>query len=491
MIINKNKISISIQVLVLLILIYLVVFVKLGAFHMRLWDESMFAVNTYEMIHNGNYFANYFDGHPDICNTKPVLTLWAQALCVKLFGYNELSLRLPSAIASSLVILLVFIFLYKNYSTYWAWASALILLTSAGFIGFHTARTAEADSLLTLFLLLSNMAFLMFIISQKKKYILFFFLALTLAFATKMVAALLFLPSILIILIVYKQFKSFVLNLYFLAGTLLFLLINIGLMILRLNENPEYLHDFFNRDAGRMLQVTDGFKGSFTFYLDNLLTLHFATWFTMLILGLILLFIKKNLKERKFMAMVSILASGYFLLISASATKVGWYDMPLFPYLAIIAAYPVFLLIHWFLSNQATHKYLKATMIILAIFSFPYYIMFRNSQANSLSGFEKMNEASERFIFKKNVEHANLDGTKAFYTGYHGSLLFYKYKLHEINQNIELVTSADFAVNDKVLVSNDSLKSILKKKYTFQVLDAYDNAELVRIESEINSLPGQ
>ncbi len=218
MIFEKTKISITVQIILLLILIYLVVFVKLGAFHMRLWDESMFAVNTYEMIHNGNYFANYFDGHPDICNTKPVLTLWAQIACVKLFGYNELALRLPSAVAAALTILLVFVFLYRNYSAYWAWASALILLTTTGFIGFHTARTAEADSMLTFFMFLSNLAFLKFINSQKQKYVLFFMLSLTLAFATKMVAALLFLPSILIVLIIHKQLKKFVWNPYFFCG---------------------------------------------------------------------------------------------------------------------------------------------------------------------------------------------------------------------------------------------------------------------------------
>lgn len=84
------------------------------------------------------------------------MTLWAQIVFVKLFGYNELALRLPSAIAAALTILLVFVFLYRDYSTYWAWAAVLILLTSQGFIGFHTARTAEADSLLTFFLLVSN-----------------------------------------------------------------------------------------------------------------------------------------------------------------------------------------------------------------------------------------------------------------------------------------------------------------------------------------------
>ncbi|HQI69745.1 MAG TPA: glycosyltransferase family 39 protein, partial [Bacteroidales bacterium] len=462
MIFEKTKISITVQIILLLILIYLVVFVKLGAFHMRLWDESMFAVNTYEMIHNGNYFANYFDGHPDICNTKPVLTLWAQIACVKLFGYNELALRLPSAVAAALTILLIFVFLYRNYSAYWAWASALILLTTTGFIGFHTARTAEADSMLTFFMFLSNLAFLKFINSQKQKYVLFFMLSLTLAFATKMVAALLFLPSILIILIIYKQLKKFVWNPYFFAGILLFLLVNISFMVLRHNENPDYFTNFFDRDAGRLLRVTDGFAGDINYYLDNLLNRRFATWFTLLMMGFIMVFITRKEKERKLMTIISILASGYFLIISAAATKVEWYDMPLYPYLAIIAAFPVFILLQWFLDNHPTHKHWKSLVIMMVIFSYPYYMMYRNSQANSLNGYEKMNEASERFLFKKSQEKSNLNGVKVYHTGYHGSLLFYKYKLQESGQKIELVNTAGFNPCDKVLVSDDSLKDIVK-----------------------------
>jgi 4-amino-4-deoxy-L-arabinose transferase-like glycosyltransferase len=39
---------------------YFVVFAKLGEFPFRFWDESMFAVNAYEMDKNGNYMVPYF-----------------------------------------------------------------------------------------------------------------------------------------------------------------------------------------------------------------------------------------------------------------------------------------------------------------------------------------------------------------------------------------------------------------------------------------------
>ena len=79
---------------------------------MRLWDESIYSVNTYEMIQNGKYFSLYFDGAPDLFNTKPPLINWIQICFVKLIGYNELALRLPSAIAATLTIVVLFVFMY-------------------------------------------------------------------------------------------------------------------------------------------------------------------------------------------------------------------------------------------------------------------------------------------------------------------------------------------------------------------------------------------
>jgi len=100
---------------ILLILIYLVVFLKIDTFHLRWWDESMFAVNTYEMAKNGHPFSLYFNGVIDISNSKPPLTVWVQVAFTKLFGYNEVALRLPSAIAAALSIIVTFRFTQRRF----------------------------------------------------------------------------------------------------------------------------------------------------------------------------------------------------------------------------------------------------------------------------------------------------------------------------------------------------------------------------------------
>src|SRR3989344_4807003 len=100
--------------LILTLLLYFVFFQHLDSFHIRNWDESMFAVNAYEMIQNNNYIVPYYKNLPDMWNSKPPLQLWVQIFFIKLLGYNELAIRLPSALAGSLSALILFFTIKKR-----------------------------------------------------------------------------------------------------------------------------------------------------------------------------------------------------------------------------------------------------------------------------------------------------------------------------------------------------------------------------------------
>jgi hypothetical protein len=83
----------------LLLLIYFSLFLHIGGLPLMGWDESRLAIDAYEMYHNGNYLIPAFDKMPDMWNTKPPLMIWFQVLFMKLFGVNELGIRLPSVLA--------------------------------------------------------------------------------------------------------------------------------------------------------------------------------------------------------------------------------------------------------------------------------------------------------------------------------------------------------------------------------------------------------
>jgi 4-amino-4-deoxy-L-arabinose transferase-like glycosyltransferase len=469
----------------LLILVYFVVFLKLSAFHMRWWDESMFAVNTYEMMKNGHYFSPYFNGLPDLFNTKPPLMSWIQIFFVKLFGYNELALRLPSALASAFSILLLFKFVARRSDFTWAWLSALILLTSYGFIHFHTARTGESDSLLSFFLLVANLSFLTYILENNKQHIFIFLLFITLAFAAKLFASLLFVPAYIIILLWKKKFKECVLSKQFLLGVLVFLCTAFLLIYLREQYTPGYASTIFFKDAGRLFNAVEGHKESMDFYFDNLFDHRFSTWFILLVAGMLLSVFVQVKNEKQLLHLLMIVCLTYLLLITCSVTKLEWYDMPLYPYFSVIAAYPLYLLFTADMFGKEPLNSRQLLILIALVFVFPYYTMYSKSQANRISNGEKTLEANERYLFKAAGEHKNLNGLQVYYTSYNGSLLFYKYKLGLKGQTINLTTDPAFHVNDEVLCCNDSLKEQLMQQYQYDVVDSYNEATVIKITGKL------
>jgi 4-amino-4-deoxy-L-arabinose transferase-like glycosyltransferase len=466
----------------LLILIYFVIFLKIDGFHMRWWDESMFAVNTFEMMQNGKYFSLYYDGMPDLFNTKPPLTSWLQIFFVKIFGYNELGLRMHSAIASSLSVLMVFNFLSKKYNIYWAWISALILLSSFGFIHFHTSRTGDSDAILSFFLLAANVSFFNFLLLGKHKYVFIMLLMLSLAFATKLYAALLFLPAYFIILIWQKKLRSFVLNYYFLFGLVLFCLSIFGLFYLRELDTPGYLHQILFKDAGRLFTIVENHHEPLYFYIEKLFFTRFSQWFVLLMLGIVITFLLPVSKERTMLAFFLILVLVYVSIISISITKLEWYDMPLYPYISAIAGYPLFIMIKQFSFYKLKLSAMQMTSFIAIIFIYPYYQMFDKSQGNTIQNGEKALEGNERYIFVRSNDKKNLNGIKVYYDEWKGALLYYKYKLSLSHQRIELSNAGNFDLDDLVLVCSDSLKQQLQLRYEFDLLDKYQNAQLIKIK---------
>ncbi len=477
----KNS-SITVQYLILIILIYFVVFLKLGYFSMRWWDESMFAVNTYEMRKNGKWFSLYLNHSPDIYNSKPPLTSWMQIIFVKILGYNELAVRLPSATAAALSILILFKFVSKHFNYIWAWVSALILLTSSGFINFHSARTAEADSLLTLFLLIANIYFARYILYKTKRDILLFFIFIMLAFSTKLYAAFLFTPAYLFLLIYKRLFNKFVFNGYFLAGLLILIFSAGSLIYLREVDTPGYINEILFKDAGRIFKIVENHKEYALFYIDRLSKTRFSIWFVFFVLGTIMTFFSTKEKDRTILFVFLSYITSYLLIISISVTKLEWYYMPLYPFLSLVSAYPIYSIIK---NIRVKGRHLSGLMtysILVILFIQPYWIIFKKSQANNFDPGEKVLQAKEIYLFKRSGENKNLNGIKIFYQGWKASLLFYQYKLAEKQEKIELIKNINqISINDTVLVSDENLRKALLKRFDLSLIDKINNAELIKI----------
>src|SRR5690606_8195346 len=90
----------------------------------------------------------------------------------------------------------------------------------------------------------------------------------------------------------------------------------------------------------------------FDLYFKQIIGPHFGYWFVLFVIGLFLGFTHK-LKFIRELSLFSLLcALVFFFIISSSQTKLFWYDAPLYPFMAIVAAIPF-----WRLSAYLLEKY--------------------------------------------------------------------------------------------------------------------------------------
>jgi len=204
---NKELLKGSWKYLLILLLIFIPIFQHLGFYTIRIWDESRLAINAYEMLYYPeNYLVPTYRGNPDMWNTKPPVMIWAQALSMKLFGVNEVSVRLPSALAALFTCLLLLLIAVRYVKNFWlGFICILVLITTSGYLGGHAARTGDYDALFTFFLTLGCYTFFFFMENSKKKYLYFFFISLALAVLTKGVATLMILPGIFIYVLIKRK----------------------------------------------------------------------------------------------------------------------------------------------------------------------------------------------------------------------------------------------------------------------------------------------
>ncbi|MDO9453888.1 MAG: glycosyltransferase family 39 protein [Stagnimonas sp.] len=115
-------------------------------------DEGAFTAATREMFERGDFLMTYLDGAPRY--DKPILIYWLQAASVSVFGWSEFALRLPSMLAASAWMWVVYRFVNEvsgsKEKALFA-AGSLALSPVPGLIG----HAATADALLNLLLALT------------------------------------------------------------------------------------------------------------------------------------------------------------------------------------------------------------------------------------------------------------------------------------------------------------------------------------------------
>ncbi len=328
---------------VLLLAIYFPLFMHMDYMPFRQWDESIMASNALDMSKSHHYIVATIFGEPDMGNTKPPLLLWLMQPFIKLLGFNEISIRLPSALAALGLCLYLFFVLGRYARSYlFSFFAVLALVTFPGYIRNHVVRTGEYDSLLVLFTTAFSLELFLATEAgdkkQQSKHLLWFFVLLTLAVLTKGIACMMLAPGLLLYVLFRKKLLPFLKNSSSYIGLAIFLVFGVGFYFLRESLNPGYLHAvWMNELGGRYATANEGHTGSFGFYFTELWQFTLGNWKYLLpaILLVALFFTDNRLHRLSVFALVTGFA--FLLVVSSAATKLSHYAAPLFPFLAILS----------------------------------------------------------------------------------------------------------------------------------------------------------
>lgn len=483
-----RKVLTYFKYIVLGALLYMPIFGHLDTLPIRIWDEARLAINAYEMYNNGDFIVTHYDGNPDMWNTKPPLLIWLQVIFMKVIGVNELAVRLPSAFAAffTCIVLLVFSQMYLK-NIWFGFIAVLILITSQGYINLHATRTGDYDALLTLFTTLSGLLFFAFSETQKYKYLYMFFIFTALAVLTKSVTGLLFLPAILIYSIIQKQFTPLLKNKHFYIGLFSFLSLVIGYYLLREANNTGYIAAVQkNEILGRYLEVIEGHQHGFWFYYNNFIDFQLSVWHLLIPCGLIIGFVTKNKKINRITLFSFLMIITFFLIISTAQTKLKWYDVPLYPFLAILIA----VFIYYVFNLLENFKWINQT---LAVNVTPFIFLFLIGISPYQKILDKTYKPKEEYASNKKkyeIGHFLKDAIKGkydlnnqylLYDGYNAHNLFYLNILNDRGVQISFKNWRKLASMDIVIAYQNHVKKYVKKYYKQEIIQVDGNVVTYKI----------
>jgi 4-amino-4-deoxy-L-arabinose transferase-like glycosyltransferase len=265
--------------------IWLAFFLRLGTPPLFDWDEGAFSEATREMLVSGDWISITLNGAPRY--DKPVLIHWLQAASVSLLGSSEFAFRLPSTLAASAWVIVIYGFgrTFFNHRVGWFAAWMAIASLPVCLIG----RAATADAWLNLLLTASMYTALRFYRDEKMRWLYGTFALSALGFLTKgPIAVLVPVAVTLIHCILLRRTGVWLRGIFSPIGILIFAVIALPWYALRTAEAGRAFIDgfFLLHNVGRFQGPMQGHAGSLLYYVPIVLLAVFP--FTAIAIGVLI-----------------------------------------------------------------------------------------------------------------------------------------------------------------------------------------------------------
>ena len=352
------------------IMALLALFTDLGGPTLRQWDEARLAVNALEMVQSGNWLVTTFSFEPDLWNTKPPLMIWLQASLIRLLGPTEWAVRLPAALAALGTICLVYQLMAKFLRRpLGGLLAGTVLLSALGFLGEHHGHTGDYDALLTLAHTITAMSVLLLLETGNRRWWAGVGVGLIVATLTKGVAVLLPLPGLALYCLAYQRGRRLLRAPEFWVLLLVWAAVGAGWYILREHQAPGYWAAVnYNELGGRFGTALEDHQEPWYHYLTEMWHRKFVPWIYFVPLVVPFAVRHPNARARRVAWFALSWTLGLLLILTTAKTRIQWYSLPAYPWMAILVGLGAPRLATWLLVRMPTGPWRGSLRVLLTAF---------------------------------------------------------------------------------------------------------------------------
>ena len=216
----------------------------LGAYHLMDPDEGRYNQIPREMILSGDFITPHLNGVEYF--EKPAFQYWFTAIMMKIFGFSEFTGRILPALSGIGCVALAGFLGTMMYSRKVGLLASAILATSC--LNLVVASINILDMALTLFMTSCMVFFYAFERTEKKKWLIAFYIAMGFGVLTKGLVAIILPFGILFWYVIFTKRPRLFLKLFYLPGILAFLIVTVPWFYLVCQANHDFFYFFFIRE---------------------------------------------------------------------------------------------------------------------------------------------------------------------------------------------------------------------------------------------------
>ena len=384
------------------------------------YDEADYATIIKEMVLNKEYLNLTNFNQPWF--EKPPLYLWLASISVKIFGLNEMALRLPSVLSGIVTVALTFaIILETTGQPLTAFFGGLILILLPFFLA--ATRQVRLDVPVSAAMLSAVWFYIKGL--KNPKFFLGIGVAAGIGFMLKSIIGFLAFPLLIIWSFFYKDWH-WLKNKYFWLGLILLLLISAPWHI---QQTIKFGSEFWNEYLGHHVfqratqQILSG-EVSKSYFASTLWN-HSYPWSILLFIAIpfAIFFWKKNaLKPNAKASLLSFL----FILLLFISVKTGLisYFTPMYPFVAIFLA-----IVYKHIEELIKNHYLKITYYVLMVATIITGIFISGKEAFGRPAIYALDiSKDEQAVGLYLADHHNQEPIYVFEWQHHRTLRYYSGK---------------------------------------------------------------